>query len=68
MASIISVVHISGPSIGFAKADIITRSLRAVGYVALLVARVDLDTIHLVGRWRSNMILSYLHTMTKSFA
>ena len=29
--------------------------------------RVDPDTIHLVGRWRSDTILHYLHTTAKSF-
>ena len=35
--------------------------------MALLVARVDLDTIRLVGRWWSYTILCYLHTTAKSF-
>ena len=59
--------HTEGPSIGFTEANISTRSLRAGGGMDLLVARVDLDTIHLVGRWRSDMMICYLHTMTKSF-
>ena len=33
----------------------------------LLMARVDPDTIHMVQRWRSDMILSYLHTTANSF-
>ena len=37
------------------------------GGVALLMARVDPYTIHLVGRWRSDTILRYLHTRAKSF-
>ena len=31
------------------------------------MARVDPDTINLVGRWRSDTILRYLHTTAKSF-
>ena len=31
------------------------------------MVRVDPDTICLVGRWRSNTMLSYLHTMANSF-
>ena len=35
--------------------------------MALLMARVDPDTIRLVVRWLSNTILCYLHTTAKSF-
>ena len=48
--------------IGFTEADIRARSLRAGGAMALLMARVDPDTIRLVGRWRSNMMLCYVNT------
>ena len=37
------------------------------GVMALLMAWVDPYTIHLVGRWRSDMMLRYLHTTAKSF-
>ena len=30
--------------------------------------QVDADTIRLVGRWRSDTIIRYLHTMANSFA
>ena len=33
----------------------------------LLMARVDPDTICVVGRWRSDTILRYLHTTENSF-
>ena len=33
----------------------------------LLMARLDPDTIRLVGRWKSNTMLRYLHTTAKSF-
>ena len=36
--------------------------MRAGGTMALLMACVDTDTIHLVGRWRSDVMLRYLHT------
>ena len=36
--------------------------------MALLMAQVEPDTIHLVGRWMSNTMLRYLHTTGKSFA
>jgi hypothetical protein len=37
------------------------RSLRAGGAMALLCAHVDPDIIRLVGRWRSDEMLRYLH-------
>ena len=37
------------------------RSLRAGGAMALLCAKVDTDIIRLVGRWRSDEMLRYLH-------
>ena len=33
----------------------------------LLIAQVEPDTIRLVGRWRINTLLRYLHTTAKSF-
>ena len=36
--------------------------------MALPMAQVDPYTIRLVGRWRSDMMLRYLHTMEKIFA
>ena len=41
--------------------------MRAGGAMALLMARVDTYMIHLVGRWRSNIMLHYLHTTAKTF-
>ena len=53
---------------GFTKADICAHSLSAGGGgMALLMSRVDPYTIHLVGRWRSNTMLHYLHRTAKSF-
>ena len=67
-AAIRAVVRAAGPWISFAEADISTCSLRAGGGMALLMARVDPDTIHLVGRWRSDTMLRHLHTTEKSFS
>ena len=51
-----------GPSrLGFNASDISARSLRAAGAMALLCAHVDSDTIRLLGRWRSDEMLRYLH-------
>ena len=37
------------------------RSLRSSGAMALLTAKVDHDTIKLLGRWRSDTMIRYLH-------
>ena len=50
-----------GPTIGLLPDDITARSLRAGGAMALLLAHVDTDIIRLVGRWRSDEMLRYLH-------
>lgn len=41
---------------------ITARGLRAGGAMALLCARVDKDEIKLVGRWKSDAMLRYLHS------
>ena len=50
-----------GPSLGFLPKDITSKSLRAGGAMSLLLARVDPDLICLIGRWRSDEMLRYLH-------
>jgi hypothetical protein len=50
-----------GHHYGLTPQDITVRSLRASGAMALLCARVDTDTIRLLGRWRSDEMLRYLH-------
>jgi hypothetical protein len=54
-------VDILGPALGFLSSDISARSLRASGAMALLCAQVDTDVIRLLGRWRSDEMLRYLH-------
>jgi hypothetical protein len=56
---------IIGPSVGFLPADISARSLRAAGAMALLCAQVDSDVIRLLGRWRSDEMLRYLHVQAE---
>lgn len=46
---------------GLSPSEISARSLRAGGAMALLCAKVDTDIIKLVGRWRSDEMLRYLH-------
>ena len=50
-----------GPSLGFLPTDVSARCLRAAGANALLCANVDTDIIRLLGRWRSDEMLRYLH-------
>ena len=51
-----------GPSLGFLPSDVTARCLRAAGANALLCGGVDTDIIRLLGRWRSDEMLRYLHT------
>ena len=66
-AAIRAVVRAAGPAIIFTKEDISARSLQAGGAMDLLMARVDPYIIRLVGRWRSDTMLRYLHTTANSF-
>lgn len=50
-----------GPDLGFLASDVSARSLRAAGATALLVGKVDTNIISLLGRWRSDEMLRYLH-------
>jgi hypothetical protein len=54
-----------GLNLGLQPSDISARSLRASGAMALLCAHVDHDTIRLVGRWRSDEMLRYLHVQAQ---
>ncbi len=54
-------VTILGPSLGFLPSDVSARCLRAAGATALLCADVDSCHIQLLGRWRSDEMLRYLH-------
>ena len=54
-------VRYLGPSLGFLASDVSARCLRASGANALLCAQVDTDVIRLLGRWRSDEMLRYLH-------
>ena len=49
------------PTVGFDPNDISARALRAGGAMALLCANVDKHTIQLLGRWKSDEVLRYLH-------
>ena len=55
-----------GPSLGFLPSDVSVRSLRAAGANALLTASIDSDIIRIIGRWRSDEMLRYLHVQNGS--
>jgi hypothetical protein len=57
-------VTVLGPTYGIQPSDISIHSLRSSGAMALLCAKVDTDMIHLLGRWRSNEMLRYLHVQS----
>ena len=61
----VAVVAVGPALLGFTPADISARSLRASGAMALLCSRVDTDIIRLVGRWRSDEMLRYLHVQAQ---
>jgi hypothetical protein len=50
-----------GAHYGIQPHDISIRSLCSSGAMALLCTREDTDTICLLGRWRSDEMLHYLH-------
>jgi hypothetical protein len=54
-------VGILGPGFGISPNEISARSLRASGVMALLCAHVDTNIIKLLGRWRFDKMLHYLH-------
>ena len=60
-AAIRDAVKFYGTDLGFLPDDVSARSLRAAGANALLLANVDTNIIRLIGRWRSDEMLRYLH-------
>ena len=60
-AAIRDVVKLFGTDLGFLPSDVSARSLRAAGANALLLANVDTNVIRLIGRWKSDEMLRYLH-------
>lgn len=59
-------VSLIGPTLGFLPSDVTVRCLRAAGANALLSADIDPCIIQLIGRWRSDEMLRYLHVQSKS--
>ena len=56
---------LAGTHLGFTYKDVSARSLRAAGTMALLCSGVDTDIISLIGCWRSEKILRYLHVQAE---
>ena len=54
-------VSISGENLGFLPKGVSARSLRPAGAMALLCSGINTDIIRLIGRWRSDEMLRYLH-------
>lgn len=54
-----------GPDLGFLPKDVSARCLRAAGAMALLLSDVDTNIIQLIGRWRSDAMLRYLHVQAE---
>ena len=55
----------AGTHLGFTHQDVSTRSLWAAGAMALLCSSVDNEIISLIGRWRSDEMLRYLHVQAE---
>ena len=51
--------------LGFTHKDVSARSLRAAGAMTLFCSGVNNDITSLIGRWRSDEILRYLHVKAK---
>ena len=54
-------VRLLGPTIGFLPKNVFTKSICAAGAMAVLNARVDGETICIIGRWCFNTMLCYSH-------
>jgi hypothetical protein len=58
-------VMILSPTLGFLPEDVLACCLHAAGTTALLCADVDDCHISLLGRWRSDEMLCYIHLSTQ---
>ena len=56
----------AGTPLGFTHHEVSARDLRAAGAMALLCSGVDKDIISLIGRWRSNEMMRYLHVKSET--
>ena len=66
MANIKATVKLfAGTHLGFTHHDVSARSLPEVGSMVLLCSGVDHDIISLIGRWRSDEMMRYLHVQAE---
>ena len=56
-----------GADLGFLPSEVSARSLHAAGAMDLLVSKVDPNIIQILGRWRSDEMLRYLHLTAEPF-
>lgn len=59
-------VSVIRPTLGFLPSDVTVRCLCAAGANALLSVDIDPCIIQLIGRWRSDEMLRYLHVQSKA--
>ena len=65
-AAIRAIILTAGPEVFFTETDFIAQYLHMGGDVVLLLARLDMDTIRLLGRCRRDTMLRYLQTNANS--
>ena len=54
-------VSLGEDNLGFLPKDVSAWSLQVAGAIALLCSGIDTDIIRLIGRWRSDKMLHYVH-------
>ena len=57
---------LAGTHLGFTQKDVSARSLWVVGAIVLLCSGVGTDIISLIGSWRSDKMLWYLHVQAET--
>eukprot|EP00588_Corethron_pennatum_P034170 CAMPEP_0194351546 /NCGR_PEP_ID=MMETSP0171-20130528/108239_1 /TAXON_ID=218684 /ORGANISM="Corethron pennatum, Strain L29A3" /LENGTH=92 /DNA_ID=CAMNT_0039119187 /DNA_START=1323 /DNA_END=1601 /DNA_ORIENTATION=+ len=64
-AALHTLVEKIGKKYGLQKEDVSARNLRASGAMALLLDKVDVNTIKMLVRWPSDEMMRYLHTSAR---
>ena len=54
-------------NLGFSKDDIGTHSIRSGGAMALCLAKVEVYTITIIGRWKSDAFMRYIRKQVQQF-
>ena len=58
---------ITGPQVKFTPEEVSARSMSAESAITILMPQFDTDTIWLVGIWKSDAMICYLHTLSQGF-